>query len=237
MEAEKPQGSSTVVVDGEQEHDDSRVNDLAKQLFMKKNDPRFSEDEDDSSDSHQEIQSPIVEEKSASEKASEAEVSPEASEEVNSDDMDVDPDPLPDNKPTRPKRKGGRKPVPRRYRGTVGGIRKQQESDESVYRKTTICRHLKTLVRKQHSRHDVKISWEAYHLLPHLVEMMMRRPVLLSSMISLLSGKNSVMSRHAAFAYKISKNPNVLNWSAKDFEDFDNLLEKSQFRGTQLDDA
>lgn len=131
--------------------------------------------------------------------------------------------------------KSPRKTIPRRYKGTIGAIRLNQEKSGPVYRKMTLFRLVKHLVRKEFGRPGLQFSATSVHLIASAMEAIMFRKVALGNLLSLSAGKSSLMPRYALLGMKIQDQPDLRHWVHEDFTQVDLLLEKSQFRNTMLD--
>ena len=129
----------------------------------------------------------------------------------------------------------GRKPIPRKYRGAVGAIRRQQKNTDTAYRRLTLFRRVKQIVRKEMKLEGIQFSANSVHLIATAMENIMLRKATLGSALTLSGGKTTLLPRYALLGLKIADQPDLLKWSAKDYEQCDELLPKSQFRNTELD--
>jgi len=135
------------------------------------------------------------------------------------------------SKPSRTERKR----LPRRHRGAVGAIRLNQSRRTSVYRKTPLFRLVNQIVRGEMKRQGVQFSRDSVAMIATVMENLMYRKAAPGQLISLSSGKSSLLRRHAALGIKLQRKPDMRQWSAADFRECDAWLEKSQFRNTELD--
>jgi hypothetical protein len=183
-----------------------------------------------------------VEEKDASasveEEPMEVDEDVESKQEVESEPdeaVESEPDEAVEDEPVPAARRVGRKPLPRKYRGAVGSIRLQQKNPEPAYRRLTLFRHVKQIVRKEMKRDGVQFSAESVHLIATAMENIMLRKAALGSALTLSGGKTTLLPRYMLLGLKIADKPDLSQWSTQDRQQCDELLPKSQFRNTELD--
>jgi hypothetical protein len=137
--------------------------------------------------------------------------------------------------PTAPVKSNRRKPLPRRHRGAVGAIRLNQSHRTSVYRKGPLFRLVKQVVREEMGRQGIKFSKDSVAMIATAMENIMYRKVAPGQLLSLSGGKSSLMLRHAMLGLKLNGKPDMRQWNSADFRECDQWLERSQFRGSELD--
>lgn len=131
------------------------------------------------------------------------------------------------------KRKIGRKPA-RRHRPGIRAVREFQNTRNPAYRKTTLFKAMKQVRDELHAK-EIKFSTNTVELLPLIMENLMIPKAQLANRLALSTGKTTVLPRHLRMAMKLVDKPDLTHWTTKDFSALDLLLEKSQFRNTDLD--
>ena len=133
------------------------------------------------------------------------------------------------------KKSGGHKLLPARHRGAVGAIRLNQSRRAPVYRKMTLFRRVKRIVRIEMKRVGIQFHADSVYLIATAMENIMLRKVAVGNVLAMTAGKSTFMPRYAMLGIKLQQQPDLRQWTADDYKQCDQLLERSQFRNTELD--
>jgi len=161
--------------------------------------------------------------------------SEEEEEESARESPDSSEDSEPEVEPKQPARKVGRRPqrLPRNV-PSLREIQALQNSSMTQLRMRTTQRMIRSIVRGEMNRSDVKFTAGSYEEIKRVLEMLLYEKALQYGQACLRGGRATLMDRHVRSELHREEVPNMTLWNEDDYRLEESLLEPSRFRNSRL---